>query len=179
MTSQPALPTPGRAPLGALRTLQASAWLLPARRAPARQAEWSLYAITLSGLLLVQGLELPWALISWTLLAHVVGSVLLLSLIVGPYWLRHRARLRTSHSPWMKAIGRTIELSLVALLLSGAYLILVGNPGGTAGRVAHEVHLLGTAPLAIALLLHAPRSMRLFLARKTGSGGVRLPCESP
>ena len=174
MRPEPALSTPDRAPLGPLRVLPAGAWL-----SPARQAEWSLYAILVSGLLVVEGLGLPWTLTSGVLLAHVLGSVLLVGWLVGPYWLRHRARLRTSKSPFMKAIGRTIELSLIGLLLSGAYLILFGNPGGTAGRVAHDLHLWGTAPLALALLLHAPRKVRLWIGRRTGSRGVRLPCESP
>ena len=138
-----------------------------------RQTRWAMLFALGSGLLLWEALPLPWALTRPLLVAHVLGSIALLGVIVAPFWLRHRTRLRFSSSRPMTWTGRAIELALGALVLSGTYLFLVGNPGAWPGRVAHHVHLWLSVPLWIVLSWHAGSGIRTLASHLVRAARIR------
>ena len=125
------------------------------RTSTVRQVEVCLYAVAASGLVLWEGLPLPWSLASPILVAHVVGGALAMVAVVGPFWVKHRSRLSHSRRSSMRWSGRVIELGLCALIASGVYLFLAGNRGAFDGEIAHALHLGLTFPVLGALILHS------------------------
>jgi len=132
-----------------------------------RQVELSLYLIALSGLMLWDLIPVPWALASRVLVAHIVGGALLMALVVGPFWWRHRGRLASAPASTRSFTGRGIEAALGVLLVSGVYLFFGGNDGAWDARLARISHLGLTFPLLAVLVLHVARAsaMRVFWCR--------------
>lgn len=122
-----------------------------------KHAEFVLYFLTVSGLMLWQGFSLPWSLLGPVLAAHFVVSLILFPLIVLPFWLAHRAMLRRRGRPALRHTGRVIEWALILLVVSGVYMSLWGNRGELAGQIAYWAHLLPALPLALLVIVHAWR----------------------
>lgn len=120
-------------------------------------AELVLYILTISGLMLWVGFDLPWQWQRTTLTLHILGSLLLFPIFVLPFWLAHRSALRRSQKSFLRRTGRIIEYGLAALTLSGFYLAFFGNRGGIAGGVAYWAHLLPSVPIALLIARHALR----------------------
>ena len=120
-------------------------------------AELVLYFLTISGLLLWDGFDLPWRLQRTSLTMHILVSLLLVPLFVLPFWLAHRSAFADSHKRFLRRTGRLIEFGLIALTISGVYLVFFGNRGGAVGQIAYWAHLLPAAPLAVLIMVHSLR----------------------
>ncbi|MCP9484092.1 hypothetical protein NNA36_19190 [Shimia sp. CNT1-13L.2] len=129
-----------------------------------KPAEFVLYVLTLSGVVLWDGFDLPWHLQRSTLTIHILVSLVLFPIFVAPFWLAHREILERSSKSRLRKTGRVIEYGLVCVLLSGVYLVFWGNRGGFAGVAAYWGHLLPSVPLAALVVWHAWRWSMLKLA---------------
>ena len=122
-----------------------------------KPAELVLYVLTISGLVLWDGFDLPWQLQRSTLAIHILVSLLLFSVLVAPFWLAHRDILARSQKTSLRITGQIIEYGLIVVALSGLYLVFFGNRGDGLGRVAYWAHLLPSLPLAGLVVWHAWR----------------------
>ncbi len=120
-------------------------------------AEWSLYFMITSGLLLWEPLGLPWAITSLMLAVHLISSLILFPLLVLPFWLSHRALLKNSKKKMLVATGQLLDLILYASLMSGIFLFWVGNRGDQIGWWAYIIHLITALLLAPLLMKHAAK----------------------
>lgn len=128
-----------------------------------KRAEIVLYLAALTGLPLWSGFAEPWPLARWLLGGHVLVSLVLMPLILLPFWLSHRRHLAGSVSRFLRTTGQFIEIVLVVVVLSGLWLVVSGNRGPISGRVAYWAHLLAALPLIVLVLVH---SWRYALARR-------------
>jgi DNA-binding beta-propeller fold protein YncE len=134
-----------------------------------RQPEAVIFACLLSGLLLwdrFSGLvDLVWPLLRGALLVHLVLSLVAFPLLVVPFWLSHRQRLKDApssrYSPgrmaFLRLSGQVLEVLLLVLMASGLWLVLVGNRGDLFGWVVSSAHLIVSLILGALLLAHAWR----------------------
>ncbi len=120
-------------------------------------AELTLYFLTVSGLLLWSGFDLPWHFQRSTLTLHILASLLLMPAFILPFWLAHRSVFRASKKSFLRQTGHLIEYGLILLTLSGLYLVFIGNRGGFAGQAAYWLHLLPAVPLTLVVIRHALR----------------------
>lgn len=121
------------------------------------RAEWTLYFLAVSGLILWGGFTAPWSLVRWSMLAHIVVGVLFFPSVVLAFWLAHRSLLRYSRKLRLRVTGRAIEAILLLMTLSGFYLLIYGNPGNMLGQWMHFIHLWLTVLLLPLLVWHAFR----------------------
>lgn len=122
-----------------------------------KPAEAVLYALLAGGLPLWDVLSAPWFAQRLLLPIHIGISLIFLPLFVVPFWLVHRDHLAGSGKVFLRRTGRIIEIGLVILLLSGVWLVLMGNRGGLGGTVAHWMHLAVSLPLTVLVLVHSWR----------------------
>ncbi|EBA14782.1 hypothetical protein RSK20926_09819 [Roseobacter sp. SK209-2-6] len=122
-----------------------------------KPAELVLYFLTISGLILWTGFNLPWQFQRTTLVLHILVSLLAFPLFVLPFWLAHRGILKRSEKPFLRLTGHIIEYALVLLTLSGLYLVFYGNRGNLTGQIAYWAHLLPALPLVVVLICHSKR----------------------
>lgn len=118
-------------------------------------AEWSLYFLFITGFLLWDPIPTPWAVERLILLTHSISSLLLFPLFIAPFWTSHRRLLHRSNKKFLRFTGQIIDGLLLTSLISGLYLLLVGNPGENAGAIAHLIHLITALILAPLLIKHA------------------------
>ena len=64
-----------------------------------KSAEFILYFLVMSGLLLWDGFGFPWQVTRPSLAIHFIVSLILFPLFVVPFWLSHRALLKKSQKP--------------------------------------------------------------------------------
>ncbi|MEM9579746.1 MAG: hypothetical protein AAF891_03600, partial [Pseudomonadota bacterium] len=122
-----------------------------------KPAELVLYFLTISGLVLWAGFDVPWQFQRTTLALHILVSLLAFPIFVLPFWLAHRGILKRSETPLLRVTGQLIEYALILLVLSGLYLVLYGNRGNLPGQVAYWLHLLPAVPLAVVVIRHSRR----------------------
>ena len=122
-----------------------------------KPAELVLYFLTVSGLILWSGFDLPWQLQRTTLALHILASLLLFPIFVLPFWLAHRSILARSQNTFLRQTGHLIDYGLILLTLSGLYLVFFGNRGNLVGQAAYWTHLLPVLPLTFILIRHALR----------------------
>jgi len=122
-----------------------------------KPAEFILYILVISGLLLWDGFELPWQITRAALGIHFLISLLLFPVFVLPFWLSHRDLMKSSRKPFLRKSGTIIEYVLITILLSGLYLSFFGNRGDLLGDMAYWLHLLPSVPLAALVYIHAKR----------------------
>lgn len=141
-----------------------------------RPTELACVLLLVSGGALFRPLGLPWAEARWVLLIHVVLSVLLVPLVIVPFWLHHRSRLRWSRRPRQRITGRGIELGLVLLFGSGGWLLFWGWNGTNLGWSVHMVHLLFSVPILALIVWHGWRNslFRKILVLGALSGALAL-----
>lgn len=132
----------------------------------AKPTELALLALLLTGLAMYDPFGLPWRVVRWALVSHVAAAVVLVPLVVFPFWRSHRHRLAASSRAFHAASGRAIEVSLAALFLSGLWLLLVGWNGNGTGTAMHWVHLALGVPLVALTVAHCWRysALRSMLA---------------
>ena len=85
------------------------------------------------------------------------GSLYLIPLLFGAFWLSHRSLLRKSRKPFLRTTGRIIEALLLICLASGLLLVLHGTPGDGMGNLASWAHWLSALALTPLVLRHAWR----------------------
>ena len=122
-----------------------------------KPAEFLLYFLAISGVCLWEGFDLPWLFLRTSLAIHILVSLLLFPIFVLPFWLAHREILSSSTKPFLRRTGQLIEYCMVALFLSGLYLMFFGNTGNWVGEIAYWLHLLPAVPLIMLLAFHARR----------------------
>ncbi|WP_310619945.1 multiheme c-type cytochrome [Flexibacterium corallicola] len=107
---------------------------------------------------------LSWPFVQPTLAIHYIASLIFFPLVVLPFWLSHRDILKKNGRPFLRLSGRIIEVALVLLALSGAYLAFFGNRGNVLGQVAYWAHLVPAIPISFLVFFHAKRFSMLKVA---------------
>ncbi|WP_417429625.1 hypothetical protein [Kiloniella sp.] len=120
-------------------------------------AEFVLYFLTISGLLLWDNFDLSWRFQRTTLTTHILVSLVFFPILVLPFWLSHRNVFSASHKIFFKRTGNIIECGLIILTLSGLYLFFYGNRGELIGKISYWSHLLLALPVSILIIRHALR----------------------
>ncbi len=120
-------------------------------------AEWSLYFMFASGLILWELFTLPWAFERLVLISHVIASLIIFPLMVLPFWLSHRRLLKKSQKRLLIITGQLLDLLLLACAASGLFLFLIGNRGDNLGYLAFLIHLISALILAPILMRHAAK----------------------
>lgn len=123
----------------------------------AKPAELALVVLALTGAVMFDGFGLPWGLVRWSMALHAALAVVLVPLLVLPFWGAHRGRLARSRKRFHRVSGRALEWGLGALFLSGAWLLFWGWNGTAPGTAVHWIHLVLGLPLIVLLLAHAWR----------------------
>ncbi len=139
-----------------------------------RPAELSLFVLLATGLLMVDAFALPWSIVRWGLVLHIVAGIILVPAILLPFWVSHRDLLKVSRRRWRRRSGRVLEIGLGLLLLTGLYLWLVGQNGAPLGIAMHWLHLLLAVPLIVLVVVHAWRRSVIRLVVGVGSMAVVL-----
>ncbi|MCW9035132.1 MAG: hypothetical protein OQJ97_12995 [Rhodospirillales bacterium] len=122
-----------------------------------KYAEFILYFLTVSGVMLWDGFGFSWQFTKSTLLIHFLASFFLVPLFIVPFWLAHRESLKMHPKPFLRKTGRIIEVILIIMMVSGFYLALFGNRGDVLGQIAYWAHLLPSIPMALFVYFHAKR----------------------
>jgi len=122
-----------------------------------KAAEWSLYFMFVSGIVLWNQIVIPWPLERIFLVVHVLSSLLLFPLIVLPFWLTHRKLLRSSSKKLLKITGLLLDYLLLGCALSGVFLVLEGNRGGDFGWFIYMVHLVSAFVIFPLLIRHTAK----------------------
>jgi hypothetical protein len=118
-------------------------------------AEWSLYALFLSGLLLWDVFSLPWQGIRWLLISHLLLSIIVFPIYVLPFWLSHRRLLKKSNKRLLNVTGQILDILLSVCVLSGLYLLIQGNRGGELDFLIFLAHLISAIILFPVLMRHS------------------------
>ncbi|TMV84123.1 hypothetical protein FGG78_22030 [Thioclava sp. BHET1] len=131
----------------------------------AKPAELVLLILLVGGLVMFAPFALPWGVVRWAMVAHVAMGVLLVPLVVLPFWRVHRRRLGRSTKRFHIVTGRVLELGLLLLFGSGAWLLFLGWNGTASGTALHWLHLGIGLPLILLVVVHAWRFsvLRLLL----------------
>jgi len=120
-------------------------------------AEFLLYFMFVSGLLLWDVVALNWPLARWLLLVHLVVGATVFCVVVGTFWSAHRRLIFGSNKVLLRRTGSVIEWLLVACSLSGFYLLFYGNTGQWLGQWIQDIHFYSSWLLAPLVFRHALR----------------------
>jgi hypothetical protein len=118
-------------------------------------AEWSLYALFVSGFLLWDILALPWAGVRLLLIIHVFLSIIIFPIYVLPFWLSHRRLLKNSNKRFLNITGQCLDLLLALCFFSGLYLLIEGNRGSELGYLVFLAHLISALILLPVIVRHS------------------------
>jgi len=132
-----------------------SAWKSLAYRH--KWAETLLYIMFFSGLLIWPALAVTWPVKSLMLVIHMLVGISLFVLVVGSFWLSHRALLKKSKKAFLRQTGTVIEYLLIICSVSGIYLFFYGSPGNDLGVFIQDVHFYSSWLLAPLVFAHALR----------------------
>ncbi|GGX66141.1 multiheme c-type cytochrome [Saccharospirillum salsuginis] len=102
-------------------------------------------------------LHIPWGLQRWSLLSHTLIGAFVFPILVLPFWFSHRRLLSTSGKPFLRWTGRSMDILLLTLTLTGAWLFLKGNRGNAFDAWIGWAHLYPGLMLAPLLARHAWR----------------------
>ena len=122
-----------------------------------KAAEWSLYFMFVSGIVLWNQIVIPWPIERIFLLVHVLSSLLLFPLTVLPFWLSHRKLLRSSNKKLLKVTGLLLDYLLLGCALSGVFLVLEGNRGDDLGWFVYMAHLVSAFVILPLLIRHTAK----------------------
>lgn len=133
-----------------------------------KSAEFLLYVMFVSGLLLWDVLSIGWLAERWILLAHMLIGGTAFTVVVGAFWGAHRRLYKTSKNTFLRLTGKFIEWLLVTCTLTGFYLFLWGNTGNAVGGVIENLHFYSSWVLLPLVFRHAMRwsIINLFKSRK-------------
>ena len=147
--------TPAATPADSANTFWQRWWQALAYRHQA--AEWLIYFMFASGILLWDVAGLNWSLQRLVLPSHMLVGATAFSVIVGLFWSAHRRLLQHSKKRLLRVTGSVIEWLLAACTVSGFYLFLWGNTGNTLGWLMSELHFYTTWLLVPLVFRHAMR----------------------
>jgi DNA-binding beta-propeller fold protein YncE len=122
-----------------------------------KPAEFALYLLSISGLILWDVIGFDWMYVRFSLFVHVISALVLFSIFVIPFWISHRQTYTKSTRINVKNIGRIIDYLLALALVSGVYLLFIGNRGDDVGTLSYWVHLAVAIPLTALVVAHAYR----------------------
>lgn len=122
-----------------------------------RSAEWCMYFLAISGILLWGVLPVDWVIVRWSLIVHIVVSLLVFPFTLGLFWFSHRKLLARSKKRFLRLTGTAIDWSLFICTLSGIYLFFIGDNGNMNGYIIATAHLIVGLLLAPLVLVHAFR----------------------
>ncbi len=122
-----------------------------------KTAEWSIYFMFVSGLMLWNQFSIPWSLERVVLAVHLLSSLVLFPVVVVPFWLSHRKLLKRSKKKLLKVTGLLIDYILLGCALSGVFLVLMGNRGDLLGWSAYMTHLVTALIIVPLLIRHAAK----------------------
>lgn len=118
-------------------------------------AEWSLYILFFSGILLWDIFTLPWQGVRWLLISHLLLSIIIFPIYVLPFWLSHRRLLKKSNKRLLNITGQFLDILLSVCVLSGVYLLIQGNRGDELGYLIFLAHLISAIILLPILMRHS------------------------
>lgn len=132
------------------------------------RTELVLYLSLLSGLFLWDRLSslfaVDWTILRSALVVHVLVSVVGIPLVVVPYWLAHRQRRRdvpvaekTGRALFLHRSGQVIEVILLVTMMSGFWLVFMGNRGDMVGGLVSTAHLSASLATGVLVMAHAWR----------------------
>ena len=122
-----------------------------------KSAEFLLYLMFVSGVLLWDKIALSWQISRWLLPLHMIIGVTLFSIIVGAFWSSHRKLITKSKKTFLRQTGTLIEWLLVVCTLSGFYLFFYGNTGNNISQLIQDLHFYSSWLLAPVVFRHALR----------------------
>ncbi len=122
-----------------------------------KRAEWVLWCLLVSGVLLWNRLEVAWPLFRGSLFIHWVLGVVVFPLTVGLFWWGHRQLLQNSQKPKLKLTGHVIEWALITCYLSGVFLAFWGTTGNDVSFVINLFHWASGLLLAPLVMYHGWR----------------------
>lgn len=111
--------------------------------------ELSTYIMFITGFLLWEDLNISWQTYKLSQMSHILFSVIITCLLLVPFILSHAKKHKKTIIKREKSykkrrqtfLGFLLAFSLILLLLSGIYLLLVGNRGGDIyGIVSNFLH---------------------------------------
>lgn len=126
-------------------------------RRMAKPAELALFLLLAGGLAMYDPLGLPWPVVRWALVVHIVAALIVVPAVLIPFWQSHRHRLAGSVRSFHVLSGRVLEIALALLLLTGLWLAFVGWNGTQSGTIVHWVHLALGVPVVVLVVAHAWR----------------------
>ncbi|WP_298439165.1 hypothetical protein [uncultured Ferrimonas sp.] len=132
-------------------------------------AEWLLYLMFVSGVVLWQPLSLPWQAQNLLLLLHMVLGATVFTVVMGGFWLSHRRLLTQSDKPFLRHTGRISEWLLLLCCGSGFVLFFYGVPGDALGNLMQDIHFYSSWLLVPLVLRHALRWTVLRLLRPSST----------
>lgn len=122
-----------------------------------KKAEFVLYLMFISGLLLWPMIDIAWQVERLVLLMHMLAGLTIFPIFVGSFWLSHRRLLKGNKKEFLRKTGSIIEYLLVACTLSGIYLTFWGNTGNNLSIFIQDIHFYSSWLLAPLVLKHAWR----------------------
>jgi len=122
-----------------------------------KTAEFLMYFMFVTGLLLWDRINISWQLERFALLTHMMIGISLFSLVVGAFWSSHRNLLQKSNKRFLKQTGTVIEWLLLVCSLTGFYLFFYGNTGNTLGILIQDIHFYSSWILVPLVFRHALR----------------------
>ncbi len=129
-----------------------------------KSAEFTLYFLAFSGLILWNGFTLDWTLVRFSLFVHFIAALFLFSIFVIPFWLSHRTLYNNSSKQPLRITGKILDYAILLMIVSGIYLTFVGNRGGDlSGQISYWTHLIVAIPLTVLVLYHAMKYSMLKL----------------
>lgn len=122
-----------------------------------KSAEFLLYFMFVSGVVLWDVFSVNWQLERIMLLSHMIIGATVFTLIVGAFWSSHRNLLIKSDKTFLKQTGTIIEWLLATCVLSGFYVFLIGNTGDSFSTFIDNIHFYSSWLLVPLVFRHAMR----------------------
>jgi hypothetical protein len=122
-----------------------------------KAAEFLMYFMFVTGLLLWDTLPVYWQIERFALLTHMLIGATLFSLIVGAFWSAHRKLITKSKNIFLKQTGSIIEWLLLTCTITGFYVFFWGNTGNNLSIFIENIHFYSSWILVPLMFRHAMR----------------------
>lgn len=120
-------------------------------------AEFLMYFMFVSGVLLWDVFSINWQVEKFLLLAHMLVGATFFTAIVGTFWSSHRQLITTSSNAFLRQTGIFIEWLLATCTITGFYTFFFGNTGNTFSAFIENIHFYSSWILVPLLFRHAMR----------------------
>lgn len=122
-----------------------------------KTAEFLMYFMFVTGVLLWDRLAINWQAIRWLLPLHMLIGATFFTIMVGAFWISHRRLLQRSKKTFLRQTGILVEWLLTICSLTGFYLFFYGNTGNNLGFLIQDVHFYSSWLLTPLVFRHALR----------------------